>query len=114
MAAGGEDVEGHVIDALVRILRASQGAATVPETVMGLYKADSRYKDLVKDQLGTTVVDILARHPEHFAMDADKRLVALSTGDNSAHVYSMEVGGGIERHLPDKHSGASASAAVGL
>jgi hypothetical protein len=83
--------EAEVVQALVGILRASRGGAAVPATVMELYRADARFKDIVKNQLGGTVIDVLARHPEHFALDADKTLVELATGDSSAHVYTMEV-----------------------
>ena len=72
-------VEGNIIEALISILRASKGTATVPETVMALYKADSRYKDMVKNQMGTTVIDILARHPEHLR---DERIRAVDQNDD--------------------------------
>ena len=83
--------EAEVVHALVGILRANRGAAAVPSTVMELYRADARFKDIVKNKLGGTVIDVLARHPEHFALDANKKLVALATGDSSAHVYTVEV-----------------------
>jgi hypothetical protein len=80
----------RVVDAAVAVLREHRGTATVAATVMGVYRADARFKDYVKDELGTTVLDLLQQHPEHFALDASKSLVALATGEDSAHVYTME------------------------
>jgi len=81
--------EASVINAIVMILRESKGAATVAATVMALYKEDPRFKDFVRNKLGSTVIDILERHPAHFALDEGKNLVALSTDENSEHVFSM-------------------------
>jgi cytochrome b involved in lipid metabolism len=80
----------RVVDAAVAVLREHRGTATVAATVMGVYRADARFKDYVKAELGTTVLDLLQQHPEHFALDASKSLVALATGEDSAHVYTME------------------------
>ena len=82
--------EDCIIQAIVSILRESKGSATVAATVMALYRADSRYKDFVKNELGTTVIELLESHPQHFALDPGKSLVALSSGEGSAHVYTME------------------------
>ena len=79
-----------VVDAAIAVLREHMGTATVAATVMGVYRADARFKDFVKDKLCTTVLDLMQQHPEHFALDNSRSMVALSTGEGSAHVYTME------------------------
>ena len=82
--------EESIVAALVQILRESKGVATVASVVLSLYKVDARHKDFVKNELGTTAIDLLARHPKHFALDDARHVVALSANEDSVHVYSME------------------------
>jgi cytochrome b involved in lipid metabolism len=90
-----EVTEQSIINTIISILRESKGTATVAATVVALYKTDTRNKDFVKNQLGITVVALLERHPTHFALDAAKHLVALSSDETSAHVFTMDE---ISRH----------------
>ena len=92
-ADGGQQLEvteQSIINTIISILRESKGTATVAATVVALYKTDTRNKDFVKNELGITVVALLERHPTHFALDAAKHLVALSSDETSAHVFTME------------------------
>ena len=93
-----------VVDAAIAVLRENKGTATVAATAMGVYRADARFKDFVKNQLGTTMLDLLLQHPQYFELHHSRNVVALSTPPSvgSAQEVYMTDEVASHNHKPDE------------
>ena len=94
----------RVVDAAIAVLRENKGTATVAATAMGVYRADARFKDFVKNQLGTTMLDLLLQHPQYFELHHSRNVVALSTPPSvgSAQEVYMTDEVASHNHKPDE------------
>lgn len=71
----------------VRALQNGVRGASVAQVVAAVYRADPRMKELIKEKLGCTAIDLMARRPRLFALSSDRTVVVPA---DSGAAFTME------------------------
>ena len=74
-------------DLQVRALQNGVRGASVAQVVAAVYRADPRMKELIKEKLGCTAIDLMARRPRLFALSSDRTVVVPA---DSGAAFTME------------------------
>lgn len=73
----------------VKELQQGVRGASVTQVVGAVYKNDPRMKDFIKETLGCTAIELMARTPRQFAISRDKCVVL--PADSGAAITMEEV-----------------------